>query len=59
MSTFYGTCSMQAQQEEGFLINNIRNQPAFPTQEGRVGGETAQQRADEWKDEGEKGLIAD
>lgn len=50
---------MQTQQEEGFLINNIRNQPAFPTQEGRVGGETAQQRADEWKDEGEKGLIAD
>lgn len=42
--------------EEGCRLNNI-NDYQLPRDRKGVSGETAGQRADEWKDEGEKGLT--
>lgn len=43
---------------EGCRLNNI-NDYQLPRDRKGVSGETAGQRADEWKDEGEKGPFAD
>lgn len=52
------TGGLLEEQEEGLFLNNISNSQ-LPRDRKGVSGETTEQRADEWKDEGEKGLIAD